>query len=187
MRDSGAPGHAHGRCAPGPCARAPTGRMVSRLKPPLPREPSPLPHTAWERSQRADVSPKGAARPLHRPGAQLGLPLSAALLGPSTPALPLNNLASIPPICPWERIVSATHCVFEDERSPDGGDTYQTRLRSVVRLPTRTQCWSPPRARGTVSPPERWPAVRRDRAQGSGHWWTRESPVLSRRCRRRRR
>ncbi|WP_199242836.1 hypothetical protein [Vitiosangium sp. GDMCC 1.1324] len=39
--------------------------------------------------------PKRAARPLHRPGSLLGRPLSAALLGPSAPSLPLNR-APIP-------------------------------------------------------------------------------------------
>ncbi|WNG50324.1 hypothetical protein F0U60_43970 [Archangium minus] len=41
--------------------------------------------------------PQGAARPLHRPGSLLGRPLSAALLGPSAPALTLNS-APISPI-----------------------------------------------------------------------------------------
>ncbi|MFE8595893.1 SdpA family antimicrobial peptide system protein [Archangium violaceum] len=37
---SGAPGLAHGRCQPDPGARAFPGRVVLRLKPPQPREPS---------------------------------------------------------------------------------------------------------------------------------------------------
>ncbi|PTL74927.1 hypothetical protein DAT35_57745, partial [Vitiosangium sp. GDMCC 1.1324] len=41
--------------------------------------------------------PQGAARLLHPPGALLGRPPSAALLGPSAPALSLN-MPSIPPI-----------------------------------------------------------------------------------------
>ena len=46
---SGAPGVAHGQCAPGPCARAAPERVVLKLKPPQPaKRATPLPHAAWE-------------------------------------------------------------------------------------------------------------------------------------------
>jgi len=47
---------------------------------------------------------------------------------------------------------SATHRVLEDERRLEGGGTYLTRLRSVVRLPTRSQCCFPPQSAGNGLP-----------------------------------
>ncbi|SEU01357.1 hypothetical protein SAMN05443639_106319 [Stigmatella erecta] len=47
--DCGAPGVAHGECAPGPCARAAPERGVLKLKPPQPAKSArPLPRPAWE-------------------------------------------------------------------------------------------------------------------------------------------
>ena len=50
----------------------------------------PLPRTSWEGGLDRHV-PQGAARLLHPPGALLGRPPSAALLGPCAPALPFNR------------------------------------------------------------------------------------------------
>jgi hypothetical protein len=47
--DTGAPGIAHGECAPGPRARAAPERLVLKLKPPQQaKKARPLPRPAWE-------------------------------------------------------------------------------------------------------------------------------------------
>jgi hypothetical protein len=47
--DCGAPGVAHGECAPGPCARAAPERVVLKLKPPQPaKRARHLPRPSWE-------------------------------------------------------------------------------------------------------------------------------------------
>jgi len=53
----------------------------------------PLPRSSWEGGLGRL---KEAAWPLHRPGSQLGRHPSAALLGPSAPALPLNTASLLP-------------------------------------------------------------------------------------------
>jgi hypothetical protein len=66
----------------------------------------PLPRTSWEGGLGRRV-PQGAARLVHPPGALLGRPPSAALLGPCAPALTLHR-ASLPLIrFAWPRIVRA--------------------------------------------------------------------------------
>ncbi|PTL77931.1 hypothetical protein DAT35_42820 [Vitiosangium sp. GDMCC 1.1324] len=75
--------------------------------------------SSWEGGQGRRV-PQGAARLLHPPGSLLGRPPSAALLGPSAPALTLHmpsippirlNMPSIPPIrhgSAWRTSVSSS-------------------------------------------------------------------------------
>ncbi len=58
--DSGAAGPAHGRCEAGLGARAPSSRVVLRLKPPQPREPSPAAHLKGARPGPA-CTPRGCA------------------------------------------------------------------------------------------------------------------------------
>ena len=63
------------------------------VRPPLSKQP----RCAFMEGGQGRRVPQEAARLLHPPGALLGRPPSAALLGPSAPALTLN-MASIPPI-----------------------------------------------------------------------------------------
>ncbi|WP_336242485.1 transposase [Corallococcus exercitus] len=96
--DSGAPGHAHGECVPGPCARATPERVVLKLKPPQPaKRTRPLPRTSWEGGLGRRVF-QGAARLLHPPGVLPGRPRqrpsSAPALQRSPSTWPLSRLCS---------------------------------------------------------------------------------------------
>jgi hypothetical protein len=88
---------------------APAGaRLAPARGPPRPRgvearvatakRARPLPRTSWDGGLGRRV-PQRAARLLHPPGALLGRPPSAALLGPCAPALSLNR-PSIRPMRP---------------------------------------------------------------------------------------
>ncbi len=70
---------------------------------------APPGRAAW-----AGVYPKGAALPPHRPGAQLGRPPSAALLGPSPPAL-LPQQAFNPSYAQRKGLLDARHQLTPDE------------------------------------------------------------------------
>jgi hypothetical protein len=86
--DCGAPGVAHGECAPGPCARAAPERVVLKLKPPQPatREPGPCrapPGKAAGLGRRVSA---GDERLLRRLGVRLMGSPSASLTSRSAPA-----------------------------------------------------------------------------------------------------
>ncbi|REG34849.1 hypothetical protein ATI61_103763 [Archangium gephyra] len=83
--DSGAPGVAHGECAPGPCARAAPERVVLKLKPPQPaKRARHLPRPSWEGGWGRRVPQSGcAASPPAWHTAHMSP--SAVVLGPPWP------------------------------------------------------------------------------------------------------
>jgi hypothetical protein len=83
--DSGAPGVAHGECAPGPCARAAPERVVLKLKPPQPaKRARHLPRPSWEGGWGRRVPQSGcAASPPAWHTAHMSP--SAVVLGPPRP------------------------------------------------------------------------------------------------------